>query len=373
MTEGVVATNSASLDDQTSHPPHPSPSQTNPSTSTDGKHSLAFWIIIAVLCLTTFVTSLGTLVITTALPRVTDAIGGQVHYVWIANSFMLGATVVQPLCAQLSNIFGRRNPMLIALVLSSLGSGIAGGAYNMVMLIAGRTIKGLGSGSLFVLVDLVVCDLVPLRDRAKYSGIVLSTAALGTALGPIVGSALAQADWRWCFYFILPRATPCLGVMAFFLRLKHQREPTWKTALARVDFVSALIFIPLMTALLLGLIMGGQVYPWSSWRVILPIVLGGVEWIAFHIHQAPSLCKEPSIPPRLFQNRTSAIGFILCFNSNVLLNWATYFLPFYFQAVKTASPLLSGVYVLPFNLFLIPSAMVSVALLSKLGAYKPLH
>jgi MFS family permease len=98
------------------------------------------------------------------------------------------------LYAQLSNIFGRRNPMLIALTLFSLGSGIAGGATNVAMLIGGRTVQGLGSAGLFVLADLIVCDLVPVRERAKYMGIVISTGTIGTTLGPIIGGALAQAD-----------------------------------------------------------------------------------------------------------------------------------------------------------------------------------
>ncbi|KAI6083931.1 putative transporter [Hypoxylon rubiginosum] len=345
------------------------PAVTSPSVTS----SLNFWIIISMLCLCTLVSSLDALIITTALPRITDSIGGQAHYVWIANSFVVASTVVQPLYAQLSNIFGRRNPMLIALVLFSLGSGIAAGSRNVAMLIAGRVVQGLGSAGLFVLADLIVCDLVPLRDRAKFMGIVISTGTIGTTLGPIVGGALAQASWRWCFYINLPLAIPVFVVMAVFLRLKYQREPTWKSALRRVDFVGALIFIPSMTSLLLGLVMGGTVYPWGSWRIILPIVLGVVGTAVFLVHQGSPICKEPSVPPRLFRNRTSATAFFLCFTSSVLLNWATYFLPFYFQAVKGVSPLLSGVDVLPFSLFTIPSAMIAGWLLSKFGQYKPLH
>ncbi|KAK8133433.1 major facilitator superfamily domain-containing protein [Apiospora sp. TS-2023a] len=317
---------------------------------------LTFWIIISVLCLCTLVSSLDALIITTALPTITDAIGGQAKYVWIANSFVVSSTVVQPLYAQLSNIFGRRNPMLVSLVLFSLGSGVAGGARNVAMLIAGRSVQGLCSAGLFVLSDLIVCDLVPLRERAKYMGIVISTGSLGTTLGPIIGGAIARADWR---------------AMVFFLRLKHEREPTWKHALKRVDFVGALIFIPSTTSLLLGLVMGGTVHPWGSWRTIVPIVLGVVGILGFLAHQGSPICKEPSVPPRLFQNRTSATAFFL-FTSSVLLNWATYFLPFYFQSVKVVSPLMSGVNVLPFSIFTIPAAMMAGGLLSKFGHYKPL-
>jgi MFS family permease len=110
----------------------------------------------------------------------------------ITDSFVLASAVVQPLYAQLSNIFGRRNPMLIALTLFCLGSGIAGGSQSVATLIAGRTVQGLGSAGLFVLSELIVCDLVPVRERAKYMGIVLSTGSIGTTLGPIIGGALAE-------------------------------------------------------------------------------------------------------------------------------------------------------------------------------------
>ncbi|KAG8160712.1 hypothetical protein KVR01_008976 [Diaporthe batatas] len=322
------------------------------ATPASGSPRLAFWVIISVLCTCSLVSSLDALIITTALPYITSAIGGHAQYVWVANSFVLASTAVQPLYAQLSNIFGRRNPMLIAITLFTLGSGICGGARNIAMLIAGRTVQGLGSAGLFVLADLIVCDLVPLRDRAKYMGI---------------------ADWRWCFYINLPLAIPALATMVVFLRLRHQREPTWKNAVKRVDFLGALIFIPSMTALLLGLVMGGTVFPWHTYHIIVPIVLGVVGWVVFHVHQASPICKEPSVPPQLFQNRTSATGYVLTFLSALVLNWVTYFLPFYFMAVKLESPLIAGVYVLPYSLFMVPSAMAAGVLLSKLGQYKPLH
>lgn len=366
-TEYTVEATYRSFDDP--RPTTTCESQAKPAFKPSGR----FWIIISVLCMCVLVSSLDSLIITTALPRIADSINGRSQYVWIANSFVLASTVVQPAYAQLSNIFGRRNPMLTALALFCLGSGIAGGAKNVAMLIAGRTVQGLGSAGIFVLTELIVCDMVPLRERAKYMGIVLSSGSIGTTVGPIVGGALAEADWRWCFYFNIILCFPALVAMAIFLRLKREREPNWKSALARVDFVGALIFIPSTLSLLLGLVMGGVVHLWSSWRTIVPIVLGILGVAVFLVHQGSPMCREPSIPPRLFSNRTSAVGFFLAFTSCLLLNWVSFFLPFYFQAVKNISPLLSGVYVLPFGLFVIPAAMAAGAVLSKTGKYKPLH
>lgn len=360
--------------------PMPEPESSNGSKEPEAepeaattKHGLRFWFIIIGMCMCAFISSLDTLVITTALPRVTDSIGGQKYYVWIANSFLFASTVIQPLFGQISNIFGRRMPMLVALALFATGSGIGGGSTNVPMLIGGRTVQGLGAGGIFVMSDLIVCDLVPLRERAKYMGMVMSTAAIGTAIGPVVGGGLAQASWRWVFYINLPVCIPALILLFFFLKLKYKREPTWKAALLRVDWLGNAIFIPSILAILLGVVMGGTVFPWKSWHIIVPIVLGATGWVLFHVHQASPICKEPSVPPRLFSNRTSCIGFFLAFNSSMILNWTAFFLPFYFQASLGTSPVRSGVYVLPFNLFMVPAAMVAGGLLSKFGQYKPFH
>ena len=141
----------------------------------------------------------------------------------------------------------------------------------------------------------------------------------------------------------------------------------------RIDAVGNIIFITSTCAILLGLIMGGQLFPWSSWRIILPIVLGALGWILFGFHQASSFCKEPTMPPRLFSNRTAVTGFALVFISCMLLEWIVYFLPYYFQTLKGASALRSAVQVLTFNIVLVPIAAISGQLLYKFGQYKPLH
>ncbi len=134
-------------------------------------HSARFWCLFAALCLISFISSIDATIITTAQPTITREIGGEEHYVWIANSFVFASTAPQPLFAQISNIFGRRNPMLVALALFALGSAIAAGARNPAMLIGGRTVQGLGTEGIYVLLDVICRDLVPLRERGKYLGI----------------------------------------------------------------------------------------------------------------------------------------------------------------------------------------------------------
>lgn len=131
-----------------------------------------------------------------------------------------------------------------------------------------------------------------------------------------------------------------------------------------------------MIAIFFGLIMGGEQFPWNSWHVILPLVLGVVVCVIFAFHQASSpsaVYKEPSAPPQLFKHRTSAAGFLLVFLAAVILQAISYFLPTYFQAVKGASPLMSGVYFLPFALVITPFGGLTGAFMSKTGPYIPIH
>ena len=53
---------------------------------------------------------------------------------------------------------------------------------NASMLIACRAIQGVGAGGAYVLLDVVLCDIVALRERGKYMGLMLSTAAIGTCV-----------------------------------------------------------------------------------------------------------------------------------------------------------------------------------------------
>ena len=60
------------------------------------------------------------------------------------------------------------------------------------MILVGRAIQGVGGGGIVVLTEIIVCDMIPLRQRGQWFGILSSMYAVGTVTGPLIGGAFAQ-------------------------------------------------------------------------------------------------------------------------------------------------------------------------------------
>ncbi|KAH8669583.1 major facilitator superfamily domain-containing protein [Tricladium varicosporioides] len=331
-----------------------------------------FWIIFVALAFTSLLTAIEATVTSTALPTIAQVLNAQEVYVWFVNSFFLTCTIVQPLYGQFANIFGRRWPILFAISTFALGSGLCGGAKSSAMLIAGRAIQGLGLGGVNVMIDCVVCDLVPLRNRPNFMALIYVVFSIGTSVGPFVGGVFVdRVSWRWAFYFGLPFCGVSLFLMLLFLQVEYKKETTFKHKMKRIDWVGNFLLSCSVIAILCALTYGGTTQPWSSWRVLLPFVIGIVGYIAFHIFEASKFCFEPTIPPRLFSNRTSFAAFIVTFLHGMLTYWVVYFLPVYFQGVLRSSPTRSGVQLLPTAIVLFPFAIIAGLYTTKTGRYKP--
>jgi hypothetical protein len=159
-----------------------------------------------------------------------------------------------------------------------------------------------------------------------------------------------------------------------FLQVNYQRNQTWKQRLARVDFAGNAIFVAAIVTVLIALTWGGTMFSWSTYNIIVPLILGFVGLFIFTAFEwTPRLCPEPSVPRKLVSNRTSAAALVLTFLHAIVTYWAYYFFPIYLQGVKGLSPLLSGVGTLPIFAGSLIFAVVGGAILSKTGRYKPIH
>jgi MFS family permease len=197
---------------------------------------------------------------------------------------------------------------------------------------------------------------------------------LGTALGPFFGGLIVQnTSWRWVFYLNLPIGGVALVFLFLFLNVHYDKETHLMDRLKRIDWIGNIIFVLAMVSILIALSWAGSKYPWSSFRILVPLILGFLGLVGFLAYEASPWCVEPTMPLHLFTNRTSTTAYALTFLHSIATISAIYFLPIYFQGVRSASPARSGVDLLPTILFLIPAAITAGGLLSTFGRYRPLH
>jgi MFS family permease len=93
--------------------------------------------------------------------------------------------------------------MLIAMLFFTLGGIITSFSTNHIMLVAGRAIGGVGSGSIVVLSEIFVTGFVPRKSRSAWFGIVNLFWTLGAASGPVIAGLLVNAD-QWVSENISP-------------------------------------------------------------------------------------------------------------------------------------------------------------------------
>lgn len=91
-----------------------------------------------------------------------------------------------------SDIWSRKKVLLAGLFIFFVGSLAASLAHTAPQLIAFRALTGVGGGGLMTIAQIIVSDVVSLRDRGKYQGILGAVVALSNGIGPVIGGALAS-------------------------------------------------------------------------------------------------------------------------------------------------------------------------------------
>ncbi|KAI9597194.1 major facilitator superfamily domain-containing protein [Syncephalis fuscata] len=305
-----------------------------------------------------FLASLDATIVVTATPAVASSLGGLDKVSWIATAYLLTSTIFSPLFGWLSDIFGRRSLLLLAVIFFLGGSAICGGASSMPMLIIGRAVAGIGGGAINSLGVIIVSEIVSLRDRGKYQGILITTFAISSVIGPLLGGAFTDhISWRWVFYINLPLGAASMLIIMLWLKLPPPKG-SMVDKLKKIDYVGTLLVSAATVCLLLALSWGGQSYAWSSPIIISLLVVSAVLSILFVVVEF-YLASQPIMPRQLFHHRNVFIPFILYFFLGMAFMVGLFYVPLWYQAVRGESATISGLKTLP---MVLGGAMAEIAI-----------
>ncbi|KAI7816949.1 major facilitator superfamily domain-containing protein [Gamsiella multidivaricata] len=322
------------------------------------------------LCLVLFMASLDQTIVSVLIPTLGRVFNAPQYIAWVGTSYLLTNTAMQPLYGKLSDIFGRKNTILTAIFFFELGSLICGAAPTIVVLVIGRGIAGLGAGGMISLTMIIISDVVSLRERGKYQGIIGSMFGISAVVGPLLGGVLAEkSDWRWAFYLNLPIGVVGTIALVFILKLPTVNG-TRREKLKRIDFMGSFTIVVGIICVLISTNWGGNEYAWSSVQIIVPYCVGALFLSAFLYIEA-KVAVEPILPFRLFRNRSVCSAYATSFFIGGAFMGAIFYCPLYFQLVMHDSATKAGLQLLPLVAGMLVAGIGSGVLISKTGRYRP--
>jgi EmrB/QacA subfamily drug resistance transporter len=243
---------------------------------------------LASLSICMLLSSLGTSIANVALPTLAKTFGAPFQQVqWVVLAYLLGVTALIVSVGRLGDIVGRRRLLLVGLTVFTIATVACGLAPSLPLLIAARAVQGLGAAVMMALTVAFVGEAVP-RDRTGAAmGLLGTTSAIGTALGPSLGGLLiATLGWRAIFLICA-----LVGVLA--LCLAHRVLPadrperkaehgfdaigTLLLALTLAAYALAMTlgrgaFGPLNLALLAAALVGAGLFGIAQTRVASPLI-----------------------------------------------------------------------------------------------------
>jgi len=302
--------------------------------------------VIGGILLCILLAALDQTVVIPAVPAIASDLNGFGHLSWIVTAYLITSTVSTPVYGKLSDTFGRRRLLMVAILVFIVTSVACAMAQSLTQLILFRALQGLGGGGLMSLAQAAIADVVAPRQRGRYQGYLATVWAVASIAGPLVGGWVADhLSWRWLFWINLPFGALAMALCYRGLAHLPSRRGGAKP---RIDWPGAALLTVAIVACLLALSWGGDVIPWLGWEsgALALAVAASVAGLAWQERRA----ADPMLPPRLFANTAYVMGVSASSLAALNIFLCLFSLPLYFQLVRGADASTSGLLVVPFLL-----------------------
>ncbi|MCZ2819802.1 MFS transporter [Modestobacter sp. VKM Ac-2977] len=301
------------------------------------------WLPLVAICTGTFMLLIDVTIVNVALPDMAtdlDTSFGQLQ--WVVDVYALALAALVLGAGSLADLYGRRRVYLVGLVLFAVASLACGLAPSAELLIGARAVQGIGAAAMLATTIALINTSYEGRDRGTAFGIWGAVVGAAAALGPILGGALTELDWRWIFFVNLPISV--FGVVLTLVAVQETSQPN----APRPDVPGIVLFTLGASGIVFGLVRAAA-DGWSAPVAWGPLAAGVVvlaAWVRVEIGR-----PAPMLDVRLFGNR-SFTGIML---GALLLNAAAFsgslYISLWLQSVLGLSPLQAGLVFIPLSAF----------------------
>jgi EmrB/QacA subfamily drug resistance transporter len=296
---------------------------------------------LAAMSMVAMLSALDQTVVSTALPHILDSLPGTALLGWVFTAYFVGATATVAVVGKLTDLFGRRRVFLVSIGVFSLASLLCGVALSLPQLVAFRGLQGVGAGAIQTCGLIVMGDMFPPRDRARWQVINSIGFATASAIGPSVGGFLADNfSWRWIFLLNVPLCIATVGALLYGLSKKPASGPR-----PRIDWPGATLSTLMVVAILLICTFGGREFPWLSPEILGLVALAVVA--ALLLVRAEERATDPVIPGELMHGASRMWSLVASVANSMVWFGLILLVPLRLQLVLGASATEAGALLTP--------------------------
>ena len=315
------------------------------------------WWALGALALSLLAVGFDLTILNVALPTMAVRLGASTSQLqWFADAYSLALAATLLPAGLLGDRHGRRALLVGALLLFGLASLACAYAANPTQLIVARALLGVAAAFLLPLSMSVVTVLFTPDERPRAIAVWAGANALGLPLGPIIGGWLLEHYW-WGAAFLINVPVVVIAVAAVILLVPESRSAT-RPAL---DGLGVLTSSAGLAAVTYGVISAGE-HGWGDAATLLWLAAGAVLLVGFVLWQRRT--RHPLVDLGLFRSRRFTWGAVLATLVTFAMFGVLFALPQYFQAVRDASALDTGLRLLP----MIGGLLVGSTVTGRLGA-----
>ncbi|MFE7973259.1 MFS transporter [Streptomyces shenzhenensis] len=319
------------------------------------------WVVLVVLCVSLLLVALDATVLHVAVPAVTEDLKpGAIALLWIVDVYPLVCASLLILFGTLGDRVGRRRILLLGYALFGVASALAAAASSAEVLILARALLGVGGAMIMPATLSILRQVFPdRRERALAIGVWSAVAAVGAAVGPLLGGFLLEHFWWGSVFLVnIPLMLVSLPVGRLLLpESKGARNGPW-------DVVGALTAAAGLFGLVLGVkrLGGGEL---ASPYTLVPLLLGVLLLVAFARRQRRR--PYPLVDLRMFARPafSTAVGCIVL--AMLALVGLELIAAQYLQLVLGLSPLQTGLRLLPLTIAAMAAGLAGARLLRRFG------
>ncbi|GFP76032.1 MDR family MFS transporter [Clostridium fungisolvens] len=315
--------------------------------------------IITALMVAMFLGAVEGTVVTTAVPSIVKSLNGFELISWVFSAYMLTSAISTPVYGKLSDLYGRKLMLSIAISIFLLGSFLCGFSTNMYLLIFFRALQGLGAGGIFTISYTIVGDVFTLAERAKVQGWLSSVWGIASLVGPFLGGFFIDyLSWNWIFFINIP-----FGILCIILLQKNLQESFEKKS-HKIDYIGTITLSFAILFILLSILFAEKSHSLFSNNIIVCLIISISMLVLFC--KVEKKAEEPIIPFEIF-TKTNTVTNIIGFLASAVLIGCDVYMPIYIQNILGKSATISGLSLAPMSISWLVAAVVLGKAITKYG------